>query len=342
MVTRTEGWGVAGAYVLKTDDGGQTWREVTPPSPAARAEASKAYGAFLDLHNAWVVFTESDRISPSAVIWNTVDGGSTWSAIEVSQESFGDLMWAEFFALDPARVWVIFRGVYVGAGTHFTASFLRTTDGGASWDPIPSDLSYDLSYDYTGFAFADSETGWLTWQTTGPYAPAPPEVAVTRDGGLTWAVRELVPPEEAPTVFEDNEYSEPYGLNLLSAASVRLLVGSFKSEFAPTEFRGWLYATDDSGSSWTTYELPSGVNPSDYELIFFDLDHALLLGRAMYRTGDGGQTWERVKAVAWDGQFSFVDSQVGWAVARSGDATALVKTVNGGATWLDLHPLAAR
>ena len=36
MVSRSEGWGVAGAYVLKTQDGGQTWREVTPPLAGIR------------------------------------------------------------------------------------------------------------------------------------------------------------------------------------------------------------------------------------------------------------------------------------------------------------------
>ena len=85
------------------------------------------------------------------------------------------------------RVWVVFRGVYLGAGTHYTASFLRTTDGGARWEPLPSDIGND----YTGMAFADSQNGWLSWQTTGAYAAAPPELGATRDSGLTWDVVDL-------------------------------------------------------------------------------------------------------------------------------------------------------
>ena len=338
MVTRTEGWGVAGAYVLKTEDGGQTWREVTPPSPAARPETGKAYGTFLDLQNAWVVFSESDRILPSAVIWNTVDGGSTWSEIEVTQEAFGDLMWAEFFALDPARVWVIFRGVYVGAGTHFIASFLRTTDGGASWESLPSDIGND----YTGFVFADPEYGWLTWQTTGAYAAAPPEYAVTQDGGLSWERATLPLPDDAPNLFEEYEYSESYQPNLLTARVARLLVSSFQYDYHPEGFVSYLYSTEDGGESWETHALPSDVLASDVRMIFFDSETGLILGRQIYRTEDAGRTWEHVKTVSWDGGFTFVDPLHGWAVARSGDAIALVKTINGGATWVELHSLAAR
>jgi photosystem II stability/assembly factor-like uncharacterized protein len=62
----------------------------------------------------------------------------------------------------------------------------------------------------------------------------------------------------------------------------------------------------------------------------------------MYRTDDGGETWEHVKTVFWDGQFSFVGSQYGWAVARSGEALALVKTVDGGSSWVELEPQAER
>ena len=50
------------------------------------------------------------------------------------------------------------------------------------------------------------------------------------------------------------------------------------------------------------------------------------LGRDIYRTVDGGATWSFVHAVTWDGQFSFVDDQHGWAVARNEQEIALVRT----------------
>jgi photosystem II stability/assembly factor-like uncharacterized protein len=77
-------------------------------------------------------------------------------------------------------------------------------------------------------------------------------------------------------------------------------------------------------------------------LVFFDAEEALLLGRDSYRSTDGGRTWSHVKTVNWDGQFSFVDPQRGWAVARANDEVALVKTVNGGGTWTEIKPTITR
>ena len=332
MVSPSDGWGVSGPFVLRTRDGGQTWREVTPPGVSS---ATEAYGAFLDAENAWVVFvTRGQLFGMETVIWHTADGGLTWSASApiFPEWAIGDKLRGEFYALDPVRAWVAFRGFYAGAGPHFSAHFFRTSNAGASWEPLEADIGVD----YTGMAFADPNVGWLTWQTTGPYAAAPPEYAVTRDGGVTWDTRTLPPPEGQATLFEDFEYSEPYGLNLLSDQSVRLLVASWWGDRST----GYLYATEDGGEDWQTYPLPPEVQASEAQLIFFDATNALLLGREMYRTGDGGETWVRVKAVAWDGQFSFVDPLHGWAVARAGDDIALVVTTNGGSTWAELEPRA--
>ncbi len=65
---------------------------------------------------------------------------------------------------------------------------------------------------------------------------------------------------------------------------------------------------------------------------------AFAFDRHIHQTLDGGQSWEFVKTVQWDGQFNFVSEQIGWAVARDGDALALVTTTNGGKTWSLLKP----
>jgi photosystem II stability/assembly factor-like uncharacterized protein len=75
-------------------------------------------------------------------------------------------------------------------------------------------------------------------------------------------------------------------------------------------------------------------------LYFLTPQNGLALGRKIYKTTDGGQTWKFIQQVTWDGQFSFVSMDLGWAyVFNDQGETALVKTVNGGATWSMLHPL---
>jgi photosystem II stability/assembly factor-like uncharacterized protein len=54
-------------------------------------------------------------------------------------------------------------------------------------------------------------------------------------------------------------------------------------------------------------------------------------------THDGGKTWSLIKTMGWDGDLEFVNEETGWAIAKSGDTTALVHTIDGGRTWQELH-----
>ena len=338
MININEGWAVSGPYVLVTTDGGVTWREATPPETLAAEATIKAYGAFLDAQTAWVIFSIGNQIAPEAAVWHTVDGGQTWTqSAPLLHEAYGDVVWAEFAALNTDEVWLILRGVYSGAGRHFNAQLFRTTDAGATWTPLADEA--DLNWDITGMVFADAMNGWLTWQTTGAYAASPPEYAVTSDGGETWDSRELPPPPDAPDLFEGYEYCEPFQPNLLSTASMRMLVGCFDYYDPPKDFASYLYASEDGGETWEANLLPEPVLASQSTLIYFDADHALLLGREMYNSADGGRTWNQVKTVNWEGQFSFVDQQQGWAIASSSEGVALVSTVDGGRTWALIKPV---
>jgi hypothetical protein len=48
---------------------------------------------------------------------------------------------------------------------------------------------------------------------------------------------------------------------------------------------------------------------------------------------DGGRIWTKIKTVAWDGTFSFIDRWRGWAVAVAGQDVALVRTLDSGRSW---------
>jgi photosystem II stability/assembly factor-like uncharacterized protein len=237
--------------------------------------------------------------------------------------------------LDATHAWLMVRGVYVGAGTHYAAQFFRTTDGGLTWLPLIGDVGVD----YTGLVFADPDNGLLTWQTTGAYASSPPEYAVTSDGAVNWASRELPPPPDAPDLFDTSPYCEPFQPHIFPDHSIRLLVGCFDEYDPPHVFSSYLYASDNGGSTWTSARLPDKVQAADDTLFFFDKNNALLLGRDIYRTTDGGQNWTYVKSVNWDGQFTFADTQNGWAIAQANGQVALVKTSNGGNSWSEIRPV---
>jgi len=335
MTSLTEGWGLSGPDVLVTADGGQTWREVTPPESLPSGSPDKAYGAFLDKQTAWVVFFQGNQIAPEAPVWHTTDGGSTWTrSAPLMHQAYGDTVWAEFATLDAKNIWLMVRGVYVGAGTHFSHDLFRSTDGGLTWNSLDGEISDD----YTGLAFADASNGWRTYQTTGAYASAPPGYAVTTDGGANWEDRQLPPPPETPGLFDQYPYCETYQPVLLPARSVWMLMGCFDYYSPPHEFTSYLYTSQDGGATWQTVRLPDKVLASQDTLLYFDSSHALLLGHDSYLSTDDGHTWKYLSSVTWDGQYSFVDPQHGWAVGQLNDEGGLVKTTDGGATWILIHP----
>ena len=179
-------------------------------------------------------------------------------------------------------------------------------------------------------------------QTTGAYAEAPPAYEVTKDGGATWETRELPFPPGAPDLFTRYPYCETYQPVVLSDSSIRLLVGCFDYFDPPKQFTGYFYSTNDGGQTWLTVPLPAKVHTESSQLAYFDASHIILLNRDSYSSASDGKTWTFIKTVNWDGQFSFSDPQYGWAIARSNSEVALVKTINGGATWKIIEPLIAR
>jgi photosystem II stability/assembly factor-like uncharacterized protein len=339
MISRTEGWGVSGPYVLTTADGGQTWREGTPPASFTPGTKDQAYGAFLNAQTAWIVFAEDDKVPPEATVWHTTDGGRNWTpGPSLDHQAVGERVSAEFAVLDSQDVWLLVRGMYAAAGTHFNHELFHTADGGLTW----TSLDGQVSDDYTGMLFADTNFGLRTLQTTGAYAAAPPDYDVTTDGGVTWDGRELPPPPEAPDLFNQYPYCETYQPVLLSAQSIRMLVGCFDYFNPPKQSTSYFYSSQDGGDSWQTVHLPDRVQAAQDQLIYFGSKDALLLGRDMYLTASDGQSWSFVKTVNWDGQFSFSDPQYGWAVARSNGNIALVQTTNGASTWTVLKPTITR
>ena len=340
MVNLTEGWGISGPYLLVTADGGKTWREVTPPVISPPGAVIQIYGTFLNPKVAWVIFSADDQIPPEASVWHTTDGGKTWTpSLPLLHQAFGETMWASLVAADVNNAWLLISAVTLGAGTHYNNQFLHSMDGGITW----TSYNGDMNWDYTGMVFLDASYGWLTWQQGGgAYGPLPPPYTITSDGGASWENHELPPPPDAPGLFNQYSHCEAYEPDLLSKQSIRMLMGCSDYMDPPQKFISYLYTSEDGGNTWNAYRLPAPVIAGKDTLIYFDSNTALLLGRDIYQTKDGGITWSHVQTVNWDGQFSFLDGNSGWAVVRSSQGIALVMTNNGGEKWSLIKPTIIR
>jgi len=92
----------------------------------------------------------------------------------------------------------------------------------------------------------------------------------------------------------------------------------------------FFYSTQDGGKTWT-----NGTYPGS-SLYFFSADTGWAIANKIQLTTDGGKTWKPIADVTWKAQMDFISEQIGWAVARSESATALVHSDNGGARWSEI------
>jgi photosystem II stability/assembly factor-like uncharacterized protein len=358
MIDVSNGWAIGGQqdprdHILRTKDGGQTWIDVTPPYRTSDenvpGEIRQAY--FLDDQVGWVavyylpIFNFPEGFRPVGIVWRTRDGGLSWEAGEpleliltlyVSQDHPRRMYdppvppFIQFF--DNQHGLILVRDVDSGMH-HYYIAFYTTGDGGKSWEKMigPDDPGPHSCYK-TGMAFADAQSGWLTESDCPLSVPA---LEITQDGGHTWTSWEkinLPPPEFDPTLIERAYCVDAHSPHLFTPNHGAFIVDCRTSggEAQPPDI---LYQTEDGGQTWQTKPYPGG------ELLFLNPQTGWALGRDIFRTFDGGSSWEKVKTVNWDGQFDFVDENTGFAVARLDDQLALVRTFDGGRTWQILEPV---
>ena len=181
-------------YLLKTEDGGFSWRRVFLSGSGINARLVRA--VFADAERGWV-------FGETGVVFATRDGGAHW--VRQASPTKHLLLGGAF--VDPAHGWLVGAGATIlqtsdggitwqsgivrdGAGARFTAAsfvgnrlgwavalagrIFATTDGGRAWFAQRSNVTEDLS----DVKFIDASEGWAVGvQGT---------LLHTRDGGLHW------------------------------------------------------------------------------------------------------------------------------------------------------------
>jgi photosystem II stability/assembly factor-like uncharacterized protein len=347
MVTESLGWAIGRGstledHILRTEDGGHTWMDVTPPEHELTIDeqAKNAQAFFLDPDQAWVMY-RAQAPYPQApevpIVWRTFDGGDSW---EPSQPlDLLDLLPSEDFSpmlyfTDPQHGWIKIT-LGQAAGSSFIAIF-RTIDGGLSWNRMLDAVSEESLNKCikTGMVFANEEVGLITRDCRGFYDM--PFLSWTSDGGLNWHTQNLPPPADDPHFFSTH-FCAVRSPNMHSPLSAALVVECQRSE--GEDYNSYLSTTVDGGQTWRIDPLPEvDLHGDEVSLQFLTSDIGWWLGKKLYKTNDSGQTWIYVKTVNWEGQFTFVDEDRGWAVARSDDEIALVSTIDGGKTWDVIEP----
>ncbi|MGA4845439.1 WD40/YVTN/BNR-like repeat-containing protein [Streptomyces sp. G5(2025)] len=279
-VSRDTAW-VAGSKgtVLRTSDGGRTWRDVSPPGSAGLE--LRDVEAF-DGRRAVVLAIGEGEASR---ILRTDDGGTTWT------ESFRNTDAKAFY--DCVTFFDRRHGLAMSDPVDGKYRILSTADGGRSWKVLPSAGMPAAQEGEAGFAASGqclvSSGPRDVWLATGGAARA--RVLHSADRGLTWT------PADAPIPAGDPARGV-FGLAFRDRTHGIAVGGDYRAGQASPEAAA---VTGDGGRTWT----PAGRPPPAYRSGVAWFPHSRATALAVGPTGtdvtrDGGRTWRTVDAGSFD------------------------------------------
>jgi photosystem II stability/assembly factor-like uncharacterized protein len=262
----------------------------------------------------------------------TTDGGETWSPRVLNSE-------VELQSVDMTDIrngTVVGSGIYGYMGNIFGAIY-RTRDGGVTWS------EHITSFGVFIVAFADSSVGMVYG-----FDELDRIIMSTADAGITWKEISAVPayqhanksiaygdPQSAILVGDGGQV---YRLNSNGWAWDARHQSSFEETLNDVFFTsdrtgvvaGW-YGIYRTGNGGSTWEdCLSGVNVLDVR--FTDALHGVAVGDSVFlRTTDGGLSWTTQDMGVPLIAVSFVDEQVGFVASRS--TGVVLRTMDGGSNW---------
>jgi photosystem II stability/assembly factor-like uncharacterized protein len=331
MLNTSSGWALTGDHVVKTSDGGKTWRDASPRFSGL----NNARAAFRGEQYAWIASVVGAQSNNLRVV-RTGDGGQHWQETVLTDPQIGGVISLNF--INEQEGWLE-AAAYGGAGAGSVSAYIfHTTDSGQNWSKISG--TEDQSGlpgggHKSGIAFRDALAGWATGNEPSNRA----WLYMTGDGGKTWRYQSL-PNLPGATVT---------AASVFYRTTPPVLFGNFG--LLPVYVQGnlpelgevnslILYRTHDGGKTWQT-DFPRNpdalVNARLDNLYIADMYHAWGSdpnNGDMYATRDGGQHWEKVATHA--GNFKalhFIDAVHGWAI----DGVSLYRTNDSGRTWQKIN-----
>jgi photosystem II stability/assembly factor-like uncharacterized protein len=324
--------------VLRTDNGGLTWKRLVVRHPTMLAHLH-----FTSLLNGWV--------SGDYGLSYTNDGGASWTT-QLAAAGVGMVFsdaqhgWASdatglYRTTNGGGIWTLQTTAPSGASPVAAPSastavivispseLSHTTDAGLTWSPViaPAD---NYSGGLRAVRFVNSLAGWTVGQAG--------EILHTTNGGAQWS------PQVSGT-----------GLNLhdvtFADANDGWAVGG-SSDWLTGAASAVVLRTTDGGATW----LPvtngvTGVSASLGGVAFANANDGWAVGGkddlmdlssgVVLHSTDGGQSWAQQTLPESDVQLNdvaFADALHGWAVGDVTDidgnmALVILATKNGGATW---------
>lgn len=231
--------------IFKTTDGGRAWTlQFTNKNPKAFFDAF----AFWDARTGIAM---SDPVDGRFILIKTTDGGATWNELpgdNLPRSIEGD---GGFAASGTCIAVQGKKNVWFGSGGAATARVFRSTDGGDTWrDAVTPITAGNASSGIFSIAFKDARNGVIVGGDYKKENDAGNNVAITNDGGATWALAKGPRPSgfrsavayvagtQGPMIVavgpSGSDYSVDNGSSWVSLGSMGFHAASFAGAYA-----GW-------------------------------------------------------------------------------------------------------
>ncbi len=327
FVNSLDGWGVTETQIVRTNDGGITWYDVTPPEVTETGYSMD--WVVLDNNHVWLQQPDFANYPFSGLQFRTTDGGLNWNTIETPFSG------AKVSFLDSKSGWAL-ADLGVGAGSNAVAVY-QTEDGGITWNlkfindpnhPRASD-SLPLGGLKYGLTPIDMQTAWIFGVI---YAPGAPYLFRTDDAGVNW-----IPVALPLSAGAENAELTIEQISLIGGNTLFLVMRN-TSEAITTA----VYVSDDYGDSWS---LTPTLIPRSGAADFLSTSELILYNREQfYVTRDAANTWSIIPPdIKFGDSFSamdFVSISAGYVITQDPTTAhrSLYRTDDGGVTWFPLIP----
>jgi photosystem II stability/assembly factor-like uncharacterized protein len=258
-----------GGTVIKTTDGGKTWKVMTVPG------AEKLDFRDIEAFDANTAYILSIGDGESSRIYKTTDGGKTWN------EQFRNKNEKAFF--DAIACWDKKSCIAMSDPVDGRYLLIATTDGGIIWEPTPSVTAPAANEGEA--AFAASGTCLLTYGRTGVYlvsGGSDAHVFRSFTRGRTW-----VP--SAPPFIKGTPGSGIFSIAMFDNMNGVIVGGNYEK---PNEAKDNLGFTNNDGVTWT---LRTGLSGYRSAVAYLDAQTIIAVGtNGTDVTSDGGKTWTKI------------------------------------------------
>ena len=317
-------FGGASGGVWKSTDTGVNWQPIFDKQPTASIGAIAVANSD---HNVIYVGSGEACIRGNLTygngVYKTVDGGKTWKNLGLK-----DTRHIGAVIVDPKNPNIVFVAALGHAyGPNEERGVFRTTDGGATWQKVlykdnktgAIDVVFDPNNPSTLFAslWEVYRTPWSLnsgGQGSGLYK--------STDGGTTWA------------------HLEGHGLpaGIMGRIGVSVSGADSNKVYAMIESKeGGLYRSDDGGENWIRMNEDGRLRQRAWYFshIFADpksADTVYVLNTGMFRSTDGGRTFNLLPAPHGDHHGLWIDPESPERLINGNDGGATV-SIDGGRTW---------